>query len=255
MDQLTEERHIVEKFREMVAKRYVFESLRERFDLPPSITPDVIKDVEAYFLETIYPEYEERQKLEEAFGDLAGYIRQPKKVWGLFGNMASAVFKFGKHFFQAFKAGLASLDSFIGAKNFEKNMAVIANKNGITPPISDQEYEECYYQLERREVEQFIEDVKSLFAAMVNTPLLTKTIAILDSVIETMQHKPHIYQQKDVEGIKLGRGLLYKGYELFSKYDEETKQQMVEIIYKNEMWYVENIYRKKEENGEKNNPY
>ena len=244
---LTEEQHIVEKFREMVAKRYNYDDIKERFDLPPSITPEVINDVKEYFLGTIYPEYYERQKLEKAFGNLANYIKQPKKIWGLFGNMAGALFKFGRHFIQAFKAGFASLDSFIGAKKFEQNMAEIANKNGFRPPMSDEEYEECYYLLERSDIIQFINDVKSLFGAMVNTPLLLKTIEILDNVAETMKKHPNVYPAEDVVGIQLGRSLLYSGYELFSKYDETTKELMVEIIYKNEMWYVDYIYRKEEE--------
>lgn len=244
---LTEEQHIIEKFREMVAKRYVYDEMKQRFDLPPSITPEVINDVKDYFLSTIYPEYQERQKLEYAFGNLAHYVKQPKKIWGLFGNMAGAIFKFGRHFLQAFKAGFASLDSFIGAKKFEQNMAEIANKNGIKPPISDEEYEDCYYQLDRRDIIQFINDVKSLFGAMVNTPLLLKTIEILDNVSDTMKKHPKVYPAEDIGGIQLGRDLLNRGYELFSKYDETTKQLMVEIIYKNEMWYVDYIYRKAEE--------
>ena len=95
---LTEDQHIIEKFREMVAKRYVYHEMKQRFDLPPSITPEVINDVKDYFLGTIYPEYQERQKLEYAFGNLAHYVKQPKKIWGLFGNMAGAIFKFGRHF-------------------------------------------------------------------------------------------------------------------------------------------------------------
>ena len=96
-------------------------------------------------------------------------------------------------------------------------------------------------------MEQFIEDVKTLFEAMVNAPLLLKTIQILDDVLDTMSKKPHIYPGKDIEGIKLGRNLLRKGYDLFSKYDEPTKQLMVDIIYRNEMWYVDYVYKKKEE--------
>ena len=38
-----------------------------------------------------------------------------------------------------------------------------------------------------------------------------------------------------------------KGYDLFSKYDEETKQNIVAFIFKNEMWYIDEVYRKKEE--------
>lgn len=248
-ENLTSEQHVVEKFREMVAKRYVYEDLKSRFNLPATITPEVIDDVKEYFLGTIYPEYQERQRLENAFGNLATYIRQPKKVMGLFGNMTGALFKFGRHFFQALKAGFASLDSFVGAKKFEHGMAEIANRNSISPPMSDEEYEDCYYQMDKAEIVQFINDVKSLFGAMVNTPLLLKTINILDDVTKTMQKHPKIYPQEDVEGIKLGRELLNKGYNLFSKYDETTKQEMVDIIYQNEMWYVDYIYNKKENNN------
>jgi hypothetical protein len=63
-----------------------------------------------------------------------------------------------------------------------------------------------------------------------------------------MEEKPKVFPKKEVDGIKLGKSLLEKGYDLFSKYDENTKQEIVEFIYKNELWYVEHIYRKKEGN-------
>ncbi|MBK6274137.1 MAG: hypothetical protein IPF58_05240 [Saprospirales bacterium] len=62
-----------------------------------------------------------------------------------------------------------------------------------------------------------------------------------------MEKKPNTYPAADVDGIKLGRGLLEKGYALFSKYDEPTKLAIVEFIFKNEMWYIDSIYKKKEE--------
>lgn len=243
----TKDYHIIEKFREMVRKRYQYEDLRTRFVLPEAITEEVIKEVENYFLKTIYPPAEERKALEEAFNDLADYVRSPKKIWGLFGDMARALFKFGRHFMQALKAGMDSLNSFVGAKNFEASMAEIANKNGILPPMSDEDFEDTMYQLPREEVEKFINDVKSLFGAMVNTILLKKTLDILTHVIETMEHKPQTFPKADVDGIKLGQSLLQQGYDLFSKYDEPTKKLIVEFIFKNEMWYIEEVYRKKEE--------
>ncbi|MCO5248012.1 MAG: hypothetical protein M9887_03565 [Chitinophagales bacterium] len=246
MDELTKESHIIEKFRDMVNKRYQYDELKKRFNLPSNINEEVIDDVKEYFLGTIYPDFAERQRLEAAFGNLANYMKQPRKIWGLFGNMTTAVFKFGRHFFQAFKAGLASLDSFLGAKKFEQNMAAIANKNNIHPPISDEEYEKCYHLMQKSEIEKFIHDIKSLFGAMVNTPLLLKTLEILDNVVETMKKKPHIYPQDDIDGILLGRSLLNRGYELFSKYDEDTKQKMVEVIYQNELWYMNYIFERKD---------
>lgn len=244
----TQDYHIIEKFREMVEKRYNFDELKQRFQLPESITKEVVEEIKNYFLTTIYPPAKERKELEEAFKDLAAYVKQPKKIWNLFGDMARAIFKFGRHFIAALRAGMDSLDSFVGAKNFEKSMSEIANRNGVKPPMSDEDFEDTMYQLERTEVEKFIKDVKSLFSAMVNTALLRKTIDILNHVVHTMEEKPKVFPKKEVDGIKLGKSLLEKGYDLFSKYDENTKQEIVEFIYKNELWYVEHIYRKKEGN-------
>lgn len=243
----TKDYHIIEKFRDSVKKRYNFDDLNKRFDLPASINKEVIGEIENYFLTTIYPPAEERKALEDAFNDLADYVKSPKKIWGLFGDMARALFKFGRHFMQALKAGIDSLNSFVGAKNFEASMAEIANKNGILPPMSDEDFEDTMYQLPREDVEKFISDVKSLFGAMVNTVLLKKTLDILTHVIETMERKPQTFPKADVDGIKLGQSLLQKGYDLFSKYDEPTKKLIVEFIFKNEMWYIDEVYRKKEE--------
>jgi hypothetical protein len=244
--EITEEHHIIYKFREMVNKRYLYADLIIRFQLSPCITEQVVEEVKAYFLETIYPPAQKRYELEDAFKELATYMKQPKKIWGLFGNMAGAILKFGRHFIQALKAGFASLDSFIGAKNFEKSLANLANKLGIEPNMSDEEFEDCIYQLPREEIEQFIKDVHSLFGAMTNTKLLEKTISILDNVVETMKSKPNTYPSKDVDGILLGRELLKQGLDLFSKYDEDTKKEMVAFIYKNEMWFIDQVYQKKE---------
>lgn len=246
MEELTQDTHIIEKFREMVAKRYLYSDLKLRFSLPDSITEEVVSEIKDYFLTTIYPPAQERKELEEAFRDLAAYVKQPRKIWNLFGDMARAIFKFGRHFIAALKAGMDSLDSFLGAKNFEESMAEIANKNGIKPPISDEDFEDTLYQLERSQIETFIKDVKNLFGAMVNTALLKKTLDILDHVTHTMESKPNVFPAKEVEGIKLGRSLLAKGYDVFSKYDEPTKQAIVDFIYKNEMWYVDYVYKKKE---------
>ena len=134
----TQDYHIIEKFREMVEKRYEFNGLKQRFELPEAIDETVILEIKNYFLTTIYPPAQERKELEEAFRDLADYIKQPRQMWNLFGDMARAVFKFGRHFMTALKAGMDALDSFMGAKNFEASMAEIANKNGILPPMTDE---------------------------------------------------------------------------------------------------------------------
>ena len=105
----------------MIDKRYEYEDLKKRFDIPSNITEEIIGEIKNYFPTTIYPPAVERKKIEEAFKELADYVRSPKKIWALFGNMARALFKFGRHFMQALRAGMDSLNSFVGAKNFEKS--------------------------------------------------------------------------------------------------------------------------------------
>ncbi len=242
----TQDEHIINKFREMISKRYEYDDLKKRFDMPDSVTPEIIENIKNYFLTTIYPPAVERKQLEEAFKNLGGYVRSPKKIWGLFGDMTRAIFKFGRHFMSALRAGIDSLNSFIGAKNFETNMAEIANRNGILPPMSDEEFEDTLYQLPREDIEKFIGDVRSLFKAMIDTELLKKTLGILDHVIQTMVHKPNVFPKEDVDGIRLGRSLLQRGYDLFLTMDESVKHAVVDIIYKNEMWFVNDVYKKKE---------
>lgn len=243
---LTREEDIINKFREMVSKRYEYHALKERFHLGDEVTEEMILGIKNYFLNTIYPEASRRKDLEDAFRGLAEHMQQPRRIWGLFGNMAGAVIKFGRQFITALRSGFSALDSFVSAKKFESSMMDIANKNGITMPMSDEDFEDCIYQLEREEVENFISHVKSLFEAMINTKLLEKTIYILDNVAATMRHKPQLYPPSDVDGILLGKSLLQEGYNLFSKYDESTKKMIVEIIYKNEMWAIEEIFSKRE---------
>ncbi len=143
----TQEHHIINKFREMIANRYNYYILKEHFQLGDNVDEAMIEGVKNYFLNTVYPEAQKRKELEDAFRELATYMRQPKKIWGLFGNMASAVFKFGRHFVAALKSGFSALDSFVGAKKFETSLVLIANKNDITYPISDEDFDECIYQL------------------------------------------------------------------------------------------------------------
>lgn len=239
---LTEQQHIILKFREMVAGRYRYEDLKIRFPLPPTIQPAVIADVQLYFLECLYPAPEDREGLENAFLHLGRYVRQPQKIFGIFGNLTGALFKFGRHFLQALKAAFGALDAFLGAKQFEQQMVIIANRKGIVPPLSDQDFEDCMSDISRQEFEQFIENVVGLFSLMMHTELRRKTIGILDDVIATMHRKPHVYPPHDIEGITLGRSLLKRGDEIFSKYDEHTRKDILEIVTKNEQWYLSKVY-------------
>jgi len=162
----------------------------------------------------------------------------------LLGNMTKALFKFGRQFPTALKAGMSGLDAFLGAKNFEAEMVKQAHVMKIDNMIDDDSFEKVMAKLPKKEIDKFIKDVEKLFKIMTNTVLIGKTIEILDNVVETMKKKGNVYPQNEIDGILLGKDILVKGYALFSKYDEPTKQLMVDIIYKNEVWDANRIFEK-----------
>ncbi len=243
MSLITDE-HIINKFREMVGKRYDRAQLKERFDIPDTITEEMVDEIKHFFLDSIYPEATKRKELEEAFAGLGSYVRSPRKIWGLLGNMTSAIFKFGRQFPTALRAGMTAMEAFVGAKNFEAEMVTYSHSLEYDLPISDEAFEKTMARLPKEDIENFIKDVKKLFGVMTNTKLLTKTMGILDNVAATMERKTNLYPQKEVDGIKLGRSIMQGGYDLFSKYDEDTKQLMVEVIYKNEIWNSDTVFKK-----------
>jgi len=241
---LVTEEDIILKFREMISGRYDYHLLRTKFSLPETITPEVIADVQHYFLRALYPEPENRKGLEMAFEKLGRYVRQPQKIFGIFGNLAGAVFRFGRHFLLALKAAFGAFDAFMGAQRFEQKMVMIARRTGIQAPMTDEDFEDCIAQIERAELESFIKDVISLFKLMMNLGLQRKTIGILDDVIATMKSKPKTYPPGDIAGISLGRDLLLKGQATFSKYDEAIREDIMRIVEWNESRYLDDVYRR-----------
>jgi hypothetical protein len=228
----------------MVNQRYFYHDLAKRFTLPATINESVIDEIKIYFLESIYPEASKRKELEAAFAGLGSYVKSPRKIWGLLGNMSRALFKFGRQFPLALKAGMSGLDAFLGAKNFEAEMVKQAHSMDINDVEDDESFEKVMAKLPKHEIDKFIKDVQQLFKIMTNTTLIQKTIEILDNVVDTMRNKPNVYPKNEIDGILLGKDILVKGHALFSKYDESTKQQMVDIIYKNEVWNADEVFKK-----------
>ena len=234
--------YIILKYRELIVKRYDYNIMSNSLNLPGELTPAVIKDVRNYFLNSIYPTPEKRKQIEEAFKTLGSYTSQPTKIWRLLGNMTSAVFKFGRHFPAALKAGFVSLQSFLDAKKLEKALYEAACSNDYKIPMSDEEFNSCIAKISRKDALDFLNTVKSLFRSLTNVELLEKTISILESVTQKMRQYPHIYSEYEVEAIKLGIDIIQSGYSLFLRFNDRVKGLIVTKIAENEQLFVSKVY-------------
>lgn len=110
-------------YQSSLVKRYSSENLKLYPEFS-SISRSKIDQLLHFFLEYLYPEYSKRKELDAAFDALSGFVNHPTKIWGILGNLAMSIFRFGKHFPMALKAGLAALHSYVTAHQFEEELVL-----------------------------------------------------------------------------------------------------------------------------------
>lgn len=234
--------HLINKYRSVVAERYEYENVKKTLKLPDNITPEIVETLRRYFLNNLYPEPAQRAKLDAAFAELENYVLHPAKVWNLLGNITSAIFKFGFQFPAAIKAGLISLEAYTSAKHFENTLTSAALDKGLTIPVSDKQFYDCLIAIPKDDLYRFISELEQLFASFTNTNLLGKTISIMEDVIEKMKSKGDMYSRNEIEAIELGLDIMRKGYNLFIRYDDAMKNEILQLITDNEKEFIDGLY-------------
>ncbi|RME92690.1 MAG: hypothetical protein D6767_02630 [Candidatus Hydrogenedentota bacterium] len=236
--------HLINAYRDLIRERYDYSSIQQRIHIPPEIDESLVNSFREYFLGYVYPTPEKREEIEEAFRSLSHYITSPSKMWRLVGNMASAVFRFGRHFPAALKAGFISLESYIDANRFEHRLLQAAKEKNYQIPLSRDQFESCIVSIPRVEANEFVETVYALFKSLTDEELLIKTLEIMESVVQKMLRYPDIYPAKDIDGIRLGMEIIEQGYKMFRPYPKDVRLTAVKLIRENELDYLDRLYEK-----------
>lgn len=234
---------MIEKYRILVAERYEFEALEERFILDESVTPELTDKVKAYFLNYIYPSKEQREILNMAFDDLDKHIKNPTHLLKLLGDAPGIILKFGWQFPKALKAGFQTLKSFKSASKFEKELVRIAKKKKAQLPISNQLFEEIIADLPRHELIEFIDEMEDLLTSLTDSKLLKKTTEILNELVGKMEDD-NFYSEEEIDAMKIGIDILDNGYHLFDNMSKAEKREMIELIIKAENHFIEELEEK-----------
>ncbi len=222
---------LISAYRNSLIKRYSEENLStyKEFD---SIPRERIEKLVNYFLELLYPEIEKRIELDKAFIALGNFIHSPDKLFGLIGSVGTIIFKFGKQFFSAAKAGVSALKSYLKANQFEVTLFIEAKQmleQGFD--LNDEiVFNKLISRIEKKEANEFRKQIISLFETLSNQKLLEKVKEVMIYVIEKMKEKPNIYNQSDISGIELGIFIIDQGKIIFSELDEKTIQLILKGI-------------------------
>ncbi len=235
---------LIENYRTLVAQRYDYQALQEKFILDESVTEELTLKVKSYFLNYIYPTKSQREILNNAFQDLDKHIKNPQHILSLIGDAPGIIFKFGWQFPKAIKAGFQVLKSFRTATKFEKDLVTIAERKKVESPIDLNTFESIIADLSKEELEEFIEEFEELLTSLTDSSLLKKTTEILQDLVLKMKEQTHIYSVKEVAAMGIGIDILEQGYHLFDNMSSAEKREMIELIMKAERHFIEELQEK-----------
>jgi hypothetical protein len=210
-----------------------------------TIGEEKVEQMLAYFLELLYPELEERKRLDQAFQSLSGFIHQPAKVWGLLGSIGLSLWKIGKYLPQAFRAGMAALSAYVTAHSFEGILIEGIREHKFTESelLQESNFKKLLARIPKSEADEFRKDTVSLFATLSQDELVDRILEILASILGKMKEKTNLYTPQDREGIQLGRDILLKGRAILKGLSLNERNVMLQTIERVEREYFESCIR------------
>ncbi|MBE7411155.1 MAG: hypothetical protein L6Q54_00220 [Leptospiraceae bacterium] len=232
---------LISAYRNSLIQRYSIENL-ERFPKYSKIDRNLIDRLISYFLELLYPPYEDRLKLDNAFKSLASFVHSPSKFFGIMGDIGGMVFKFGRHFPRAIRAGVSSLSSYLTAHKFEETLFFHAKDMILEGKdlLSYDEFNRLIAKIPKKEAEKFRKDVVELFHTLTEVELLNKIIEIMRNIISKMKSKPGIYSESEIYGIEMGLSIISKGKNVFHELNPSDIQLVLSAIDDIEKDFFEN---------------
>ena len=235
-------KEVIKGFRQTIYERYQYQNIKNKYDLPESIDEATVDSIRNYFLNYVYPEFEKRVELNEAFESLDNYIKHPEKLLKILFDSARLFFKHGRHLPKLLRTGLKAMKSFRIASNFENKLVDEAVKNNIAAPYDTAKINGLIKLLSREEIQEFIDSSQSLFEILHDQPLIKNIKDIIQHLIEMMKKKPNSYSINEIKGLEIGLEMITQGNALFNQLSEEDQHKFVPMIVKIEQDTLDDIF-------------
>ncbi len=230
----------IQAYRKNILIRYGEENL-SRYPEFQVLSREKKEQLIRYFLELLYPEWENRIQLDLAFQSLKGFVFSPAKVFGLIGSLGLSIWKMGRYLPEAFRAGIAALSSYVTAHEMEQRL--LEEGRRLTQEGKSMEEETTFQSMiaviPRTEAEEFRRDVVALFRTLTNEELVDRILWIMDRILQKMQEKSNLYSKEEMEAIALGISILKQGKKILENLSESEKKLMLTAIDRIERDYYE----------------
>lgn len=233
---------IIKGYRNTISERYQYEKIKAKYDIPESIDEEMVNELRSYFLTNIYPEFNTRTELNEAFSSLDDYIRHPHKLFSVLIDATKLIFSYGRHLPKILKAGLGAMKTFRAATNFENNLVEAAIKNNIEAPYDLAKIDTLIQFLSRKEIEKFIQISQSLFEILHDRGLIKKIKEVIQYLIQVMKKKEETYSLAEIKGLEIGFKMINEGDNLFNRLSDVDQKTFVNLLIKIEEDHLDTIF-------------
>ena len=221
---------IIEGYRNTIYQRYQYQNIKDTYGVPESIDEETVNQLRNYFLNYMYPKYETRIALNEAFSSLDNYIKHPKKLLKILLDATKLLFRYGRHLPKILSSGLNAMKTFKAATDFENNLVDEAIKNNITAPYDLLKIDALIKLLSRRDIEEFIQYSQSLFEILHDKALIEKIKEVIQYLIRIMKERKDSYSLSEIKGLEIGLEMIHEGYKIFSRLAQEDQKNLVKLI-------------------------
>ena len=223
-------KEIIEGYRNTIYQRYQYQNIKDKYRIPDSINEETVNQLRNYFLNYMYPEYNTRAELNEAFKSLDNYIKHPQKLLRVLLDAAKLIFSYGRHLPKILNTGLNAMKSFKAATNFENNLVDEAIKNKIEAPYDLSKINILIKLLPPKEIENFIEISQSLFEILHDRILIQKIKDVIQYLILVMRKNEESYSASQIRGLEIGLEMINEGDKLFKQLSKEDQRNLVYLI-------------------------
>ncbi len=221
---------LITGYRNAIIERYQYKTIKQQYDIPGTINVETFDTLRNYFLSYIYPDFEKRATLDEAFHSLDEFIKHPQKLISILLDASKLIFKYGRHFRKILNTGLKALKSFRAASKFENILIEEALKNKMEAPFDLAKINQLITLLPPEEIEEFICTSQSLFETLHDKEQVKKIIEIIQHLIRIMRKKEKLYPASQINGLEFALAGLKEGNQLFNELNAENQQLLISLI-------------------------